>query len=231
MSNGPFSSLRGLLQNPIQSYRDARQPGGLLAPVTSMNQFLGDPRVNVGLAIASGNPIGDALLQSAQIQEALAPAELSDREIRLNDYMETFGVDRATAIKIDKGLLAPSTNEKGEPITDDDGRHIYAPRMVVMEIPTWEDGVLVQKRIPVPLQSLTTGQSLRVDTLEVEISVEISGLTADKKKGKLMVRPCANTPSWFKKENNAAKLKLIFKGSEPPEGYARIDDQLIKLLP
>ena len=103
--------------------------------------------------------------------------------------------------------------------------------MVVMEIPTWEDGVLVHKTVPVPLQSLTTGQSLRVDTLEVEMSVEISGLTADKKKGKLMVRPCGNTPSWFKKQNNAAKVKLIFRGSEPPEGYARIDDQLIKLIP
>ena len=122
-------------------------------------------------------------------------------------------------------------DDKGEPLTDEKGRHVYAPRMVVMEIPTWEDGTLVQKQIPVPLQSLTTGQSLRVDTLEVEMSVEISGLTADQKKGKLMVRPCASTPSWFKKENNAAKVKLIFRGSEPPEGYARIDDQLIKLLP
>ena len=122
-------------------------------------------------------------------------------------------------------------DDNGEPLTDDDGRHIYAPRMVVMEIPTWEDGKLIERRVPVPLQSLTTGQSLRVDTLEVEMSVEISGLTADRKKGQLMVRPCANNPSWFKKESNAAKLKLIFKGSEPPEGYARIDDQLIKLLP
>ena len=123
------------------------------------------------------------------------------------------------------------TDDAGEPLNDEHGRPIYVPRMVVMEIPTWEDGVLVHKKVPVPLQSLTTGQSLRVDTLEVEMSVEISGLTSDKKKGKLMVRPCANTPSWFKKQNNAAKVKLIFRGSEPPEGYARIDDQLVKLLP
>jgi hypothetical protein len=122
-------------------------------------------------------------------------------------------------------------DDKGKPIKDDNGMETYVPRMVNMEIPMWEDGVLTKKLVPVPLQSLTTGQSLRVDTLEVEMSVEISGLTADKKKGKLMVRPCPNTPSWFKKENNAAKLKLVFKGSEPPEGYARIDDQLIKLLP
>ena len=121
-------------------------------------------------------------------------------------------------------------DDKGDPLKDDDGRHIYAPRMVVMELPTWQDGVLVQKRVPVPLQSLTTGQSLRVDKPEVEMSVEISGLESSKKKGKLMVRPCANT-SWFSKQSNTAKLKLIFKGSEPPEGYARIDDQLIKLLP
>ena len=121
-------------------------------------------------------------------------------------------------------------DDKGEPLKDDDGRHIYAPRMVIMELPTWENGVLVHKRVPVPLQSLTTGQSLRVDKLEVEMSVEISGLESSKKKGRLMVRPCANT-SWFSKQSNTAKLKLIFKGSEPPEGYARIDDQLIKLLP
>tara|TARA_R110000744_G_C19298842_1_gene555514 strand:- start:773 stop:1264 length:492 start_codon:yes stop_codon:yes gene_type:complete len=120
--------------------------------------------------------------------------------------------------------------DDGEPIKDENGRDVYSPKMVTMEIPVWVEGELVKKNIPVPLQSLTTGQSLRVDKLEVEMSVEISGLETDKKKGKLMVRPCANT-SWFKKESNTAKLKLIFKGSAPPEGYARIDDQLIKLLP
>ena len=122
------------------------------------------------------------------------------------------------------------SDDSGAPLNDEHGRHIYVPRMVVMELPTWEEGKLVQRRVPVPLQSLTTGQSLRVDKLEVEMSVEISGLESSKKKGRLMVRPCANT-SWFSKQSNTAKLKLIFKGSEPPEGYARIDDQLIKLLP
>jgi hypothetical protein len=121
-------------------------------------------------------------------------------------------------------------DDQGNPVKDENGRDVYSPKMVTLEIPMWEEGMLTKKNIPVPLQSLTTGQSLRVDKLEVEMSVEISGLESGTKKRRLMVRPCPNT-SWFQKESNTAKLKLVFKGSEPPEGYARIDDQLIKLLP
>jgi len=65
--------IKGLLSNPMAAYKSASQPGGLLAPVTSMNQFLGDPRVNVGLAIARGESIPEALMQSASIQKALTP--------------------------------------------------------------------------------------------------------------------------------------------------------------
>jgi hypothetical protein len=121
-------------------------------------------------------------------------------------------------------------DDDGEPVKDDNGRDVYAPRMVTMRIPKWVDGKLVETDVPVPMQSLTTGQSLTVDRLEVEMSVEISGLESSKTKGKLMVRPGRGS-SWFSKQSNTAKLKLVFKGSEPPEGYARIDDQLIKLLP
>ena len=124
-------------------------------------------------------------------------------------------------------LMVDDTNE---PIQDADGRDVYTPRMVTMRIPKWVDGKLVSTDVPVPMQSLTTGQSLTVDRLEVEMSVEISGLEQDKSKGKLMIRPGRGS-SWFSKQSNTAKLKLVFKGSAPPEGYARIDDQLVKLLP
>ena len=100
----------------------------------------------------------------------------------------------------------------------------------IMKQEFWDNGKLVDTDVPVPMQSLTTGQSLTVDRLEVEMSVEISGLEEGKTKGKLMIRPGGNS-SWFNKQSNTAKLKLVFKGSAPPEGYARIDDQLVKLLP
>jgi hydroxylamine reductase (hybrid-cluster protein) len=121
-------------------------------------------------------------------------------------------------------------DDKGEPVKDEEGREVYAPKMVTLRLPVWHEQKLIERDVPIPLQSLTTGQSLRVDTLEVEMSVKICGLSGDGKGSNLMVRPTGNV-SWFKKRNDIAKLKIVFKGSDPPEGYARIDDQLIKLLP
>tara|TARA_R110000787_G_scaffold258366_2_gene363569 strand:+ start:770 stop:1951 length:1182 start_codon:yes stop_codon:yes gene_type:complete len=76
-------NLKGLLSNPMAAYQSAREPGGLLAPVTSMNQFLGDPRVNIGLAIASGQPIGKAImsgaLQANTLQETFAKQNLQKK--------------------------------------------------------------------------------------------------------------------------------------------------------
>ena len=93
MSNGPFSNFRGLLQNPIQSFRQASQPGGLLAPVTSLNQFLGDPRVNIGLDIAAGRPLGESLERTAAIQQSLAPEETETFSILTESEKALAGLD------------------------------------------------------------------------------------------------------------------------------------------
>ncbi len=122
MSNGPFSSLKGLLQNPIQSYRDARQPGGLLAPVTSLNQFLGDPRVNIGLDLAAGRPLGESLERTAAIQQSLAPeAEEETFSILTELEKRTFGLDpnktyqkSNTTGKVSQVGTAPTVNIEGD---------------------------------------------------------------------------------------------------------------------
>lgn len=84
-------NFRGLLSNPMAAYQSARQPGGLLAPVTSINEFLGDPRVNIGLAIASGQPIGKAILggtlQSQTIQETFAKQNLQKKQNKFNEKL------------------------------------------------------------------------------------------------------------------------------------------------
>ena len=124
-----------------------------------------------------------------------------------------------------------AVNKDGTDMKDDAGNDVYLPRMVTLRVPVWKDGKLEDRDVPVPMQTLCTGQSLRVDTLEVEMEVEVCGLDGKDKQGGLMVRPASEGGSLFQKRRNTAKLKLVFKGSAPPEGYARIDDQLIKLLP
>lgn len=121
-------------------------------------------------------------------------------------------------------------HKDGTAVTDENGNNVYCPRMVTLRIPVWADGRMTEKDVPVPLQTLTTGQSLRVEKLQVEMEVEICGLDSTDDGG-LMVRPATAVGSLFQKRRNTAKLTLVFKGSDPPEGYARIDDQLIKLLP
>ena len=58
------------------------QPGGFFAPPEggrTLTGLIGDPRVNIGLAIAQGQPIGRAILggalQAQQVRKALTPEE------------------------------------------------------------------------------------------------------------------------------------------------------------
>ena len=80
MANG----IKGFLSNPIASYTAARQPGGFLAPTENFQDFLSDPRTSIGIQIAQGVPIGQALLggalQAKQIEDVMFP-EAEERKI------------------------------------------------------------------------------------------------------------------------------------------------------
>jgi len=90
--------LKGLLSNPMAAYKSARQPGGLLAPVTSINQLLGDKRFNIGINIAQGQPIGKAILggtlQANTLQETFAKQNLkkkiADGTATKQDYISLY---------------------------------------------------------------------------------------------------------------------------------------------
>ena len=116
-----------------------------------------------------------------------------------------------------------------------DGTSIYKPRMVTVRLPMWEDGKQTEKDIQVPMQTLVTGQSLAIEALTVEMDVELQGMEDGADVGcthrKLKINPTVGGNGWFAKKRNTAKISITFKGQEPPEGYARIDNQLIKLLP
>ena len=119
----------------------------------------------------------------------------------------------------------------GSPVLDGEGNPVYRPRMVTMRIPTWDEGKLVEKDVKVPMQCLTTGQSLRIDELSVEMEVELQGLDEIDGSDSSCLMVNTNTGGSLLKKSNKAKLTITFTGQDPPEGYARIDNQLIKLLP
>ena len=74
--------IKGLLSNPIQAYQSAREPGGLLAPVTSYREAVTDPRLFIADALINRTPITTALTNYAAINQSLAPEE-TERDIRI----------------------------------------------------------------------------------------------------------------------------------------------------
>jgi len=75
----------GLL-NPIQFFNQARQPGGFLAPTENFQGFLTDPRASIGIQIAQGVPLGQAILggaaQAQQLKDLLNPEEEERRIVK-----------------------------------------------------------------------------------------------------------------------------------------------------
>ena len=116
-----------------------------------------------------------------------------------------------------------------------DGTPIYKPRMVTVRLPMWDEGKQIERDVQVPMQTLVTGQSLAIEALTVERDVELQGMEEGCDIGcthrKLKINPSIGGKGWFAKKRNTAKISITFKGQDPPEGYARIDNQLIKLLP
>jgi len=130
--------IKGLLSNPMAAYKSASQPGGLLAPATSMNGFLGDPRLNIGLAIAQGQPLGKAImggaLQAKQIQDSLEPEKDTVRVSKIKGLMtrlqstdpglnDTEALNKATDIVDGNLKMEFNSNSKTfstfDPVTQD----------------------------------------------------------------------------------------------------------------
>ncbi len=152
-------NIKGLLSNPMAALQSSRQPGGLLAPVTSFREGITDPRLFLAEALINRTPITEAIGNYAAVNKALTPEDkerkivkgadgrqryvdtrelvfpdveptpekLSEREIRIDDLMTTFNIDRASALKFDKGLIKLGTDEKGVPVLIDSVSNTQTP--------------------------------------------------------------------------------------------------------
>ena len=80
----------------------------------------------------------------------------------------------------------------------------------------------------IPLITLAANSHLAISELEMELSVDI-GQFDDEKNNK--ERKLSAKVTGSRNKENLAKIKIKMNGSDPPEGLARINDQLIKILP
>ena len=80
----------------------------------------------------------------------------------------------------------------------------------------------------IPLITLAANSHLAISELEMELSVDIGQFDDEKnnKERKLSAKVTGN-----RNKENLAKIKIKMNGSDPPEGLAKINDQLIKILP
>ena len=100
--------------------------------------------------------------------------------------------------------------------------------MIVLELPG-DEGKM--KQVPVPAITLVPHHTLNIKEVSIEMAVALS-MGEDKPSPKKGLLKKFGTD--FSNRNNGkemAKVTVIFNGSDPPEGLARIKDQLIKLLP
>ena len=65
--------IKGLLSNPMAALQSSRQPGGLLAPVTSFREGITDPRLFLAEAFINRTPITTAIGNYAAVNKALTP--------------------------------------------------------------------------------------------------------------------------------------------------------------
>ena len=116
-------------------------------------------------------------------------------------------------------------------IVDDYFEKDGTPKVIIVKLPG-QDGKL--KDVHIPAISLVPHQGILIDEVEVEMKVKLSGSEEEKdskgqKQGKLkkIITDFSNREGG----KELATIRVKFRGDKPPEGLARIKDNLIKVIP
>jgi len=148
----------------------------------------------------------------------------------------------------------PVLDEDGAPKTEN-GNPVLKPKMVTLEIPTFRGGkdTIVTQKVNVPLQTLCNGHSLGIKEVKIETEVDLHADDGDEEPtspetegqdepqrrrgrpgpaGRLMrLRVRTAFSKAVEDKGTRAKISITFTEREPPEGFARINNKLVQLLP
>ncbi len=116
-------------------------------------------------------------------------------------------------------------------ITEDYFLEDGTPKMILVKLPAG-DGKL--KEVQIPAITLVPHYGLAIDEVSVEMKVKLSSGDDDKEiKGNKQGRLRKIITDFSNREGGKelATISVKFKGKDPPEGLARIKDNLIKFIP
>lgn len=116
-------------------------------------------------------------------------------------------------------------------ITEDYFTEDGTPKMIKVKLPS-SDGQL--KQVLIPAITLVPHYGLAIDEVSVQMKVKLSNSDEEKeKKGNKQgkIRKIITDFSNREGGKELATISVKFKGKEPPEGLARIKDNLIKFIP
>ena len=116
-------------------------------------------------------------------------------------------------------------------ITEDYFEKDGTPKMIVVKLPG-KDGQLTD--VQVPAITLVPHYGLAISEVSVEMKVKLSSSEDDKeRKGNKQGRIRKIITDFSNRDGvkELATISVKFQGKEPPEGLARIKDNLIKFIP
>ena len=131
----------------------------------------------------------------------------------------------ASLRSLQKDYFTEIHDESGNPT----GR--LKPKVMSMVLPHQEGGEIVNTKFEVPLLALVKHQSMTIDTLEMDFEVELHGLDALQTDDQDEEVLSASTSGGTFSRKTIAKVKMQFKGEEPPEGVMRLNDKVLKIFP
>ena len=98
-----------------------------------------------------------------------------------------------------------------------------------MKVPSYESDGQPEVDIDVPLISLVPQTSMILDQVEIEFDAVLESLEGEDRNKQLQMS--IGGAAKKKSESSKVKVKVIMKGTEPPEGLAKVNDHILKHIP
>ena len=107
--------IKNIFGSPLESFRNARKPGGFLAPAENFRGFLTSDAANIASKILGGTPIAQAFFEGP-IQAEELRSSFKDREFK--DKQQEFAIEQMEMDRDDMNAVRDFRNNMQDPNFD-----------------------------------------------------------------------------------------------------------------